>query len=223
MAIPDGSGELHAVYHNPPGAHGSPLNIIDPATGSPGGGQVEVSWSVTGPQGPQGVTGPQGAQGVQGSVGPQGDQGIPGPGGPLWVNISSGFTNLNVNLVDAILCHRLAGSPALYDLSASGVSSVGLNGTHLTLTEVEDQINGFTSAVSFPWVQIGAASAIASGGVLVLAVNLALISNMVDSPGIGVQFTPTGSASAGYAPYADGATAIAALMAMGSGTVFDFT
>ncbi len=90
MAIPDSNGELHACYQNPPPAHGAPLNIIDPATGSPGGGQVEVTWSVTGPagpqgatgpQGPQGVAGPQGLQGVQGATGLQGLQGVAGPAG----------------------------------------------------------------------------------------------------------------------------------------------
>lgn len=84
MAIPDSGGQLHAVYHTPPPAHGTPLNIIDPATGSPGGGQVEVSWSVTGP------TGPEGPQGVQGIQGIQGVQGIQGPVGPPG---SAPFTN----------------------------------------------------------------------------------------------------------------------------------
>ncbi|MGH7563339.1 MAG: hypothetical protein ACREK5_02820 [Gemmatimonadota bacterium] len=39
---------------------------------------VQVDWSVTGPQGPQGDTGPQGPQGPQGLQGPQGDPGVSG-------------------------------------------------------------------------------------------------------------------------------------------------
>ncbi len=81
MAIPDASGQIHAVYQSPPPNHGTPLQIIDPATGSPGGGEVEVSWNVTGPQGPEGAqgpagpTGPAGPQGIQGPIGPQGPDG----------------------------------------------------------------------------------------------------------------------------------------------------
>lgn len=83
MAIPDSSGQLHAVYQNPPPAHGAVLNIIDPVTGSPAGGQLEISWNVqglTGPQGPTGTQGPNGPQGPQGVAGPQGPQGTPGAG-----------------------------------------------------------------------------------------------------------------------------------------------
>ena len=80
MAIPDANGQLHAVYNSPPPNHGATLNIIDPATGSPGGNEVEVTWSVTGPQGPQGATGPAGPQGPVGSQGPTGAQGVPGAG-----------------------------------------------------------------------------------------------------------------------------------------------
>ncbi len=104
MSIPDANGELHAVYSSPPPAHGASLNIIDPATGSPGGGQLEVTWSVRGPQGPQGPPGagltvasvepgvnnlPRGGLSItdgqenvvylaNGPEGPQGQQGTPG-------------------------------------------------------------------------------------------------------------------------------------------------
>jgi hypothetical protein len=40
-----------------------------------------VTWSITGPQGPQGIQGIPGPQGIQGIPGIQGEQGIPGPQG----------------------------------------------------------------------------------------------------------------------------------------------
>lgn len=85
MAIPDPDGKFYAVYQTPPPGHGTALNIIDPATGSPGAGEVEISWSQTGPQGPAGPAGatgpagPTGATGAQGPAGPVGPQGPPGP------------------------------------------------------------------------------------------------------------------------------------------------
>jgi hypothetical protein len=44
--------------------------------------EKRVSWSITGPRGPQGPRGAQGPQGPQGAQGPQGPQGAQGPTGP---------------------------------------------------------------------------------------------------------------------------------------------
>jgi len=54
-----------------------------------------VSWSQTGPSGPQGAsgpTGPQGPQGASGPTGPQGPQGASGPTGPQGPQGASGPT-----------------------------------------------------------------------------------------------------------------------------------
>jgi hypothetical protein len=55
------------------------LRVIDPATQACLPSETLISWSQTGPVGPQGPIGPQGPQG---ETGPQGEQGIQGPTGP---------------------------------------------------------------------------------------------------------------------------------------------
>lgn len=205
MAIPDSSGELHAVYHNPPAAHGSPLNIIDPATGTPGGGQVEVTWSQTGPQGPIGPQGPQGATGPQGAAGP------PAPVGPVWSNTNTG--NLNMDLVDALMISS-PGS-GLYDGQGA---SYYLWGVHKNAADAQSQLDDFVAGVGYPWVTIGRVANITNTGVYwVCAVNMRNVVRMTDSAGVGVQFATNArtAVSAGYEPYTDGPSAIAALMAMG--------
>ncbi len=53
-------------------------------------GDTSVTWSQTGPTGPQGDTGPQGPQGPQGDTGPQGPQGDTGPQGPTGATGATG-------------------------------------------------------------------------------------------------------------------------------------
>lgn len=77
-AIPDGSGVIHACYQpNATNAGaGVPLLVIDTAKAQCPSGYTAITWSQTGPQGPQGVPGPKGAQGIPG---PKGNTGPAGP------------------------------------------------------------------------------------------------------------------------------------------------
>jgi len=73
--IPDSGGVIHGCYQKNEGQ----LRVIDPSTGGAcRSSENALSWSQTGPQGPQGPEGPQGPQGPQGTQGPQG---APGPAG----------------------------------------------------------------------------------------------------------------------------------------------
>jgi len=76
--IPDSGGVIHACYQKNSGQ----LRVIDPSTGdSCSNAEKSLSWSQTGPTGPQGPQGPQGAQGPQGSQGPSGAAGQNGVSG----------------------------------------------------------------------------------------------------------------------------------------------
>jgi len=60
-SIPDPSGVIHACYQSPPPQHGANLQVIDTAAGGNcSGGQHQVTWNQTGPQGPQGEPGTAG-------------------------------------------------------------------------------------------------------------------------------------------------------------------
>src|SRR5215475_2015551 len=90
-AIPDSNGVINGCYQKNVGN----LRVIDPSAGdSCRPSEVPISWSQTGPTGPQGpkgdtgATGPQGPKGDTGAIGPQGpqgpkgDTGLTGPQGP---------------------------------------------------------------------------------------------------------------------------------------------
>ena len=76
--VAEGSAnELTACAHSATGA----LRLVsDPAECHVS--ELPVRWSVTGPQGPQGIAGPQGPQGADGAIGPQGPAGNDGATGP---------------------------------------------------------------------------------------------------------------------------------------------
>lgn len=79
-AIPDGTGVIHGCYQKSTGK----LRVIDTdqdQTCHPS--EVSLSWSQTGPQGPQGATGPQGPAGPVGPAGPAGPVGPAGATGPV--------------------------------------------------------------------------------------------------------------------------------------------
>jgi hypothetical protein len=224
MAIPDSNGQLHAVYKDPPPAHGSPLNIIDPATGSPGGGQAGVSWNVAGPQGPQGATGPAGAQGVAGAQGPEGPEGIQGIQGdtgpqgptglspdprPFYLNGArlSDYSYISIDLDnnDPAAAVQAGGSPA-------GTISLGAY-VQAAVGDAESALAAFLAAVGYPWISVGSLSNMAwtNGSKGVLAVNLDHIGLAFSDGGTGIKFSYYQQPSFGYDPwdnYADAAAAI---------------
>jgi hypothetical protein len=63
-----GGGVINACYKSQNGQ----LRLIDPATDHCLPSETSISWSQTGPQGPQGATGPPGAKGDPGPPGPAG-------------------------------------------------------------------------------------------------------------------------------------------------------
>jgi Collagen triple helix repeat (20 copies) len=76
--IGDG-GVIHGCYQKNVGN----LRVIDPGAGdSCRPSEIAISWSQTGPQGPQGPPGPTGPAGPQGPAGATGPAGPPGPQGP---------------------------------------------------------------------------------------------------------------------------------------------
>ncbi len=84
-AIPDSNGVINGCFQKNVGN----LRVIDPSAGdSCRPSEVPISWSQTGPAGPQGpkgdtgATGPQGPKGDTGATGPQGPAGPIGPAGP---------------------------------------------------------------------------------------------------------------------------------------------
>jgi hypothetical protein len=106
--IGDG-GVIHGCYKSQNGQ----LRLIDPATDSCHPSETAISWSQTGPQGPQGPPGPQGPTGPQGPAGPQGVPGPQGPAGPQGATGPQGPPgppNPNADLLDgtdstALLLH----------------------------------------------------------------------------------------------------------------------
>jgi Collagen triple helix repeat (20 copies) len=101
-SIPDANGVIHACYNRFTGI----TRLIDteskpPQTCFASLGEVPLSWSVKGPEGPRGVTGatgptgPQGPAGAKGSTGERGPTGQPGPtgqAGPSGVTGATGAT-----------------------------------------------------------------------------------------------------------------------------------
>jgi hypothetical protein len=107
-SIPDGNGVIHGCYPTKGTVHA--LSVINTAkTAACPSTDTSVTWSQTGPQGPQGSPGPQGPAGAQGPAGPQGP---PGPG-------SVQAFNVNVPLT-AIYTVQLTGSDVEVALGCSG-------------------------------------------------------------------------------------------------------
>jgi hypothetical protein len=94
-AIPDGSGTIHGCYRNNNGS----LRVVD-AAGSCSNSETPLSWSQTGPQGPQG---PQGEQGVPG------EQGLPGSDADVHAYHVEAFTEDIYSGVVAFVGGLLAG------------------------------------------------------------------------------------------------------------------
>src|SRR3954452_23467193 len=77
-AIPNSTGVINGCYQKNVGN----LRVIDPSAGdSCRPSEIGISWSQTGPQGPQGIPGPQGPQGLPGPKGDTGATGATGPAG----------------------------------------------------------------------------------------------------------------------------------------------
>ncbi len=123
-AIPDPSGVIHACYR----PNGN-LRLVDKS--SCVSNETAISWSQSGPQGPQGEAGPQGTPGPQGAPGPQGPpgpQGVAGPQGTQGPQGSSGSPGPQ-------------GSPG--PLGPAGVSGYEIINTHGNLP-----MNGTASVVA---------------------------------------------------------------------------
>jgi hypothetical protein len=82
-AIPDPNGVIHACYR----PNGN-VRLVDKSSCT--GNETAISWSQTGPAGPQGEAGPQGVGGPQGETGPQGAPGPQGVAGPQGAQGSQG-------------------------------------------------------------------------------------------------------------------------------------
>ncbi len=76
-SIPASNGTITACYDKSTKV----LRVIDTAKETCKQNEQSISWSQTGPAGPQGLTGPQGATGVQGPAGPTGSTGLTGATG----------------------------------------------------------------------------------------------------------------------------------------------
>ena len=90
-SIPGSDGVIYGCYKK----SGGSLRVIDRSVTNCAKDESLISWSQTGPEGPQGPAGPQGPQGLQGPVGPQGEtgpQGQTGPQGPAGPQGESGIT-----------------------------------------------------------------------------------------------------------------------------------
>ena len=213
MAIPDANGELHATYQNPPPAHGAPLNIIDPATGSPGGGQAEVSWSVAGPPGAQGPQGIAGSQGVAGTPGPQGPPGSSPDLRPLYLNQS-----VLVDDVSFIFITAGNNDPDYYVYTNTNM----LLGRYApgTASNAQTALSAFLNTVGESWVSVGTLSDITPyggtrGASAIVAVNLARVGFELVDGGTGITVAGFAGPSFGYAPwdtYVNAAAAIGTLV-----------
>ena len=84
-AIPGPGGVIQGCYKQ----NGGQLRVVD-AAGDCGPSELAVSWSQTGPSGPQGEFGPSGPQGGTGPSGPSGADGAPGDPGPTGSSGPSG-------------------------------------------------------------------------------------------------------------------------------------
>lgn len=105
-SIPSANGVIHGCYAkaglpvlSPPAGT---LRVIDSPSQKCTANEIALTWSQTGPQGPQGVAGPPGPQGVAGPkgdtgpAGPQGAKGDSGPAGP------PGSATLTVDEVETV-------------------------------------------------------------------------------------------------------------------------
>lgn len=98
---------------------------------------------------------------------------------------------------------------AFYGQSAFGLSLA----TFGSWGAVQSALDDFLAVVGQPWVAIGDASGIGSGGdPVVIAVNMDRVVQMADNTS-GVKFG-AGWTSVGFAPWSDYSSAVAALMAV---------
>lgn len=230
MAIPDSNGQLHAVYQSTPPAHGAPLNIIDPATGSPGGGQAEVTWNVAGPRGLQGATGPAGPQGIAGAQGPQGPQGVQGIQGVQGAQGPAGATPdqrpfyfNGVKLSDImVITIDLDNNNPIAQVVAQGGSGgpMALGGyAQSAIGNCQTALSTFINAVGYPWIAVGTVTSMpwVNGTKGPIAVNLDHPGFGFSDGGTGLVFNGPPSAgyvSFGYAPGSNFADAAAIINAM---------
>lgn len=165
MAIPDSSGVIHVCYNSTPPTHGTNLLVFDSeAGGSPGGGQVALTFNQTGPQGPTGAQGPIGATGPTGPAGPQGPSGdvdiwtVPAKSldaapltvpGEAVIGAAIDLGQIMFNHGGQVVAHVSGGLVAVYvQFSIDGAhwwNPVGGNGPVLTVNGViGDSSGGFT-------------------------------------------------------------------------------
>jgi hypothetical protein len=138
-SIPDGSGAIHGCYSKsaPPGGQPGALRVVDTALGqSCTLSESAVTWSQTGPQGPQG---PPGQQGPQGSPGAQGPTGAAGVSGYQVVKTTDGFSAASSLIGDSVTCPS-GTRPLGGGGSVDGGSGTGPSGWAIWLDAPEDDL-----------------------------------------------------------------------------------
>lgn len=96
-------------------------------------------------------------------------------------------------------------------------ADIAVGGTYTTKAAAQAAVDAFVASAGYPWVAVGSVPNPVSMGVYIVAVNLANVTNIGDDTGTGLVFNGSVT-SGGYAPWADGPTAIGALTAL-TGTV----
>jgi len=92
-------------------------------------------------------------------------------------------------------------------------ADVSVGTTFTTKAAAQAAVHAIVTALGYPWTAVGSVPDPVSNGQVIVAVNMANVVQMINNVGVGVAFGGIGT-SGGYAPWADGPAAIAALQAL---------
>lgn len=102
--------------------------------------------------------------------------------------------------------------PGLHMHSGGTDADISVGTTYTTQAAAQAAVDAFVAKTGYPWVAVGSVPSPVSNGLVLVAINLANVAQMADDTGNGIAFN--GVTSAGYAPWADGPTALAAIQAL---------
>lgn len=149
---------------------------------------------------------------------------MPGGISLKFVNTTDGSGTISLDHVLAIVAYSASSSsfslavrPATTAIHSGNDTALG--SVYTTKAAAANALGAFLGEVGFPWVGVGTIPDPVSSGSYVVAVNLANIAQVADSTGTGVSFNSGAFVSHGYDPWADGPTAIAALLELAGSPV----
>jgi hypothetical protein len=134
-----------------------------------------------------------------------------------------GSGQINVDFVLGLIAYSsgasnftVAARPRSSSLMHNGGTDadIAVGTTFTTQPAAQAAVEALVAEMGYPWVAIGTVPAPVSNGQVLVAINLANVAQMEDDTGNGISFNQGAVVSGGYAPWADGPTALAALQAL---------